>query len=140
MKRAFQVRLAVLAACGVLAALGLVYLFRHDPVGGAPYPKCVFKKTTGFYCAGCGSTRAAHALLHFDIETAFRKNPLLVLGLPFLALGVALELAAWLFGDRYQGPRVRLRGPWIWMIPTLLFGFWILRNVPAWPFTVLAPH
>ena len=135
-----KARLALLVALGVLAALGLFYLSRNDPEGGALYPKCVFKKVTGYHCAGCGSTRAAHALAHLDVPAALRKNPLFVIGLPFLVTGIAMEGAAWLLGDRYQGPRVRLRGIWIWTVPALLIGFWIARNVPVWPFFLLAPH
>ena len=78
--------------------------------------KCAFKQTTGLYCAGCGSTRAAHALVHFDVSTAFRKNPLLVILLPLLAVGIVLEGLAWLLKDRYRGPRVRLPGRLAWVL------------------------
>lgn len=135
-----KTRLALLAALGVLAALGLFYLSRNDPEGGAPYPQCVFKQVTGLYCAGCGATRAAHALVHLEVAAALRKNPLLVIGLPFLLLGVAMEGTAWLLGERYRGPRARLRGIWIWTLPAVIIGFWVLRNIPTWPFSMLAPH
>lgn len=55
----------VLAATGyyVLAALGC----------GLP---CLFYRVTGLLCPGCGNTRAALALLRFDIAGAFRFNAL----------------------------------------------------------------
>ncbi len=133
-------RLTLVAALGVLALLGLVYLAKNDPEGGAPYPKCVFREVTGLHCAGCGSTRAVHALLQLEVGTAFGKNPLLVVALPFLVVGIAMEGAAWVLGDRYGGPRVRLSMFFAWLVPVLIFGFWILRNVPVSPFTLLAPH
>ncbi|MBQ8010781.1 MAG: DUF2752 domain-containing protein [Oscillospiraceae bacterium] len=36
---------------------------------------CVFHKTTGLYCMGCGGTRSMMALLHGDIPRAFHNNP-----------------------------------------------------------------
>jgi hypothetical protein len=132
--------MAMVLALGVLATLGLVYLAQNDPEGGALFPQCVFKKVTGFHCAGCGSTRAAHAMMHFDLETAFRKNSLLVVTFPLLLLGIVMEGSAWLWGERYRGPRVHLSTFWAWTVPVVIFGFWILRNVPVWPFELLAPR
>lgn len=136
-----KTRLALLLALGVVAVLGIGYLARNDPEGGQAYfPQCLFHTTTGLHCPGCGSTRAAHALTKFDLGSAFRKNPLLVILLPFLTLGIVLEVTAWLMKERYRGPRVRLPGFWCWSLPVLIFSFWILRNVPIWPFELLAPR
>ena len=104
-------RLALLVALGALGVLGLLYLSRNDPEeAGGVYLKCVFHEVTGLHCAGCGGTRAAHALTKFEFAVAFRKNPLLLILLPFLAVGVALEAAAWMIGEGYRGPRARLPG------------------------------
>lgn len=126
-----------LAICGIA---GLAWLAGNNPVGNPYLPKCLFHEVTGWHCAGCGMTRAVHALMQFRIAEAFRQNPLVVLCLPLLAYGVAVELAAWVLGDRYRGPRIRLPG---WAYGLLIGGilsYWVLRNVPVWPFTLLAPH
>lgn len=58
---------------------------------------------TGWDCPGCGSQRAIHHLLHGEIGSAWRMNPLLILLIPYLLLGLIAELfrtryawAAWL--------------------------------------------
>lgn len=37
---------------------------------------------TGLFCTGCGITRAAHALAHGDLQTAWSMNALAVMALP----------------------------------------------------------
>ena len=51
---------------------------------GQGYVPCLFHTLTGFYCPGCGGTRAAAALLHGKILTAVLLHPLV----PFLAVSV----------------------------------------------------
>jgi len=134
-------RLALVLALGLLGLIGFLYLSRNDPEeAGGFYPKCLFREVSGLHCAGCGGTRAAHALTKLEFGVAFRKNPLLMILLPFLAIGVAVELVAWVIGEGYRGPRVRLPGQWTWSLPVVIVGFWILRNIPGWPFELLAPR
>lgn len=135
-RRCLLLGVAVLAAAGVA-----VYLYHHKPGGGAGFhPQCTVSRLTGFDCAGCGMTRAAHELLHLRFGAAFRYNPLLVGALPLVAGWLGLAVAAWLWGDRYRGPRVRLTRNAALVLVTVVLLYSILRNVPAWPFTLLAPH
>lgn len=39
---------------------------------------CILNKLTGLECPGCGNTRAAMALLKFDIASAFKYNMLFI--------------------------------------------------------------
>lgn len=130
--------LAVLAGlCGVV---GMVVLYRATPGEGSLLPPCMFHKVTGLHCAGCGITRACHALMHLRVGEAFRMNPLLVAALPLVLAAVLIEGAAWVVGEGYRGPRVRLpRWGYGILIGTIL-AYWVLRNVPVWPLTLLAPH
>jgi len=66
---------------------------------GAP---CLFRMLTGWQCPFCGGTRMGAALLHGDIGTAFRYNPLVLVGLMALAV-VGLAWTVEVVG----GPRVR---------------------------------
>ena len=66
-------------------ALGMIY-YIFDPSGSVIFPKCPVMSITGFPCAGCGSQRAIHALLHLNIEDAIRYNFLVVLFLPILGI------------------------------------------------------
>jgi hypothetical protein len=123
----------------LMAAAVLLVLATHDPAEHGLYPGCHFREMTGWYCAGCGGTRAAYALVHLDFGGALAMNPLFVVAFPFLAALVAMEGGAWLLGERYRGPRVRLPVSCAWWLPAVFLAFWILRNVPNWPFTLLAP-
>lgn len=71
---------------------------------------------------------------------AWRMNPLFMIGL-FVGLLFSV-LAVWdqLPGGRpkcFQWIRVTAKGGWIAM--ALILGFWVIRNIPVWPFTHLSP-
>ena len=124
----------ILAAALSPVALACVVLFCFDPRRYHFYPICFLHQTTGLLCAGCGSLRAMHQLLHGHLATAFRFNPLLVASLPFVA---------W-FGVRQTVRKVRnqpvalgVRPRWLWLMLVVLIGFTLLRNVPGMPFATL---
>lgn len=50
------------------------------------YIGCVFRKTTGIYCAGCGATRMVLAILHLRFYQAFRFNPFMFVTLPIVII------------------------------------------------------
>jgi len=60
----------------VLTLLVLFYLLVWLPLTHIGIP-CPVLAVTGFYCPGCGMTRAAISLLHLDIYQSFRYNALL---------------------------------------------------------------
>lgn len=101
-------------------------------------PPCLFHKTTGLHCAGCGMTRATHAALHGRFFEAFLHNPLGVLLLPLVFLAIALEIFSWVRG-RAGYPRLRIGRKGFWTLVALILTFWVLRNIPLAPFTILAP-
>jgi hypothetical protein len=75
---------------GVLLASGTLY-YRFDPAQAGFFPPCPLRALTGLPCPGCGSQRCLHQLLHGNLHKAFALNPLLVLALPYVALGMLLE-------------------------------------------------
>ncbi|WP_310994331.1 DUF2752 domain-containing protein [Aequorivita marina] len=120
----------------LMAGLGLVY-YAFNPSTNFFLP-CPIYYTTSFYCPGCGSQRAIHLLLHGDISGAFRFNPLLVLTLPILIYGLGITIANWIFDTQYRFM--------IFYSKLFIFGYfgiailyWILRNLPVYPFNLLAP-
>lgn len=133
-------RLLLAAVLGTLAVAGAVVVHQTRPGEGSILPPCLFHEVTGFRCAGCGITRALHALLHLRVGEALAMNPLVVAALPLIVLGVVIESLAWIMGERYRGPRVRLPMWAHWVLLTTILAYWILRNIPAWPFSLLAPH
>ncbi|HEY9254807.1 MAG TPA: DUF2752 domain-containing protein [Stenotrophomonas sp.] len=126
----------MLVAAVPTAVTGAWLLYRFDPnAAGSPFLPCLFRALTGFYCPGCGMTRALHALLHLDLGTALRMNPLVVGG-----LATVPGLLAWKAGwrARWFAPVVSVMSrPNFWLV--LLPAYWLARNLPWFPFTVLAP-
>ena len=128
-------------AYGVLgggALIGCAALYLVDPASpDSPYPTCPFRALTGGYCPGCGTLRALHQLLRGDVAAAFGYNPLAMLLLPVLVYaGLSLSLLV----ARGRGLRkVVVPGSWIWGLLGVVLVFWALRNVPAAPFSALAP-
>ena len=128
--------LMVSAAAVLVVAAGIWALRTFDPnLPGNPFPPCIFRAVTGYFCAGCGITRALHALVHGDLMAALRFNVLAV-GLLFLAPFVALWQLGW--QPRIMAPAARILGkPAFWLV--LLPAYWVARNLPWAPFTWLAP-
>jgi len=127
---------APLAALGTLAVGASVVLRRVDPnVPGNLLPPCVFYSLTGIYCPGCGSTRCLHALVHFDLPQAFSMNPLLVLSLVPMTL-LALHIAH-LLPAPLQGLAHFFAKPMPWAV--VIISYSLLRNLPWYPFYLLAP-
>jgi hypothetical protein len=123
---------AALAAC----AVGVVYWF--DPVAAVWFPKCPFYVLTGWHCPGCGTTRAAHALLHGDLPQALAYNALFVCAAPLLlGLSIGLVVSRQATWSRWT---TNISHRWIWLIVALLVVFTVVRNIPVYPFNLLAPH
>jgi hypothetical protein len=136
MAGARALRIAGVVSAAIAAGAGVWLLRTYDPnVAGNPFPPCMFHSVTGLYCIGCGLTRALHALVHGDLAGALSMNPLGVLMLPLMALMVVWS----------QGWQPRVLRPlmdvamepklWLWVLPT----YWIARNLPWFPFSLLAP-
>lgn len=126
-----------LTSIAVGGAAGVV-LYLIPPTEGTWYPRCQFHSLTGLHCPGCGATRAVHSLLHGDLAQAAAYNVVLIALLPFIAVFLG---SAWF--EAVTGRRLLKRRLPAWSGTTfavLLVVFWILRNVPYYPFTLLAPH
>lgn len=114
-------------ALGVLAA-GVWLLRTFDPgAAGSLFPSCLFHDLTGWYCPGCGMTRALHALVHFDLVRAFAMNAVLVSSLPLLA-AMALQGVAQRALLPAAVSRVAFNGR-VWIGVLLVFG--VARNLPG---------
>jgi hypothetical protein len=71
------------AAAAALGAAAVLYF--ADPAVARSYPPCLTRLYTEHECAGCGATRALHAMLHGRVEEAWRLNALWTAGAPALA-------------------------------------------------------
>lgn len=111
----------------VLSISGLVYYF-FSPEESGLFPRCPFHSFTGFECPGCGSQRAIHHLLHFNIYKAFISNPLLIISIPYILVCLWLEY----FGGKERYPKIRkaLYGKSaVYAVLIIIIVFWIGRNL-----------
>jgi hypothetical protein len=128
--------LVLLGAAAMPAAAAVLYHF--PPTETTFYPPCMFHLVTGLHCPGCGATRCLHALVHGDLLQALAYNPLLVVASPLLGFGV-FQIAYGLWtGQRLPLPRLPAWS--IYVIFCVMVAYWILRNIPLFPLTLLAPH
>ena len=129
-----RVQMILLAGVGLCCA---VALFLFEPGVSKLFAPCPVHALTGFHCPGCGSLRVLHQLLHGDVVAAFGLNPLMVLLLPFIGYGMLCSFAEVVF--KKSLPTVFIRAFWIWLLLAVIVGYGIVRNVPVYPFTLLAP-
>jgi hypothetical protein len=133
----YKILLRAMLPLLLLGALVLLY-YTFNPAHFSFFLPCPLYYTTDLYCAGCGSQRAIHHLMHFDVFSAFRYNPLLVLTMPLLIYALALEYINFVTGSKH---RVKLFYSNIFIL--VYFGiaivYSVLRNIPHEPFNYLAP-
>ncbi len=115
----------------VLIGAWILYTFGNPLI-------CVFYQLTGLYCPGCGSGRASVALLHLDFAAAFGYNLLYVLLLPFIVYYLLKQYIILVFRKDVL-PMFSIDGLAAKIVLVVILMFWILRNIPVFPFTLLAP-
>jgi hypothetical protein len=128
----------ILAGAGIfIIGAGAAVVGYFNPTTAGFFPVCPLHAITGLSCPGCGLTRGFHALLNGDVLTALHFNALLpIFGFVFAYLFLSMFLTAF-----------RGRGlSWKFFHPAALYGFlfvvaafFVLRNLPFYPFTILAP-
>lgn len=137
-------RLRILVGIALpLAGLAVAWLFwkmdPSSPESGIFHLFCPFNRLTGLYCPGCGMTRAAHELMHLNILAGIRDNPLVVLLIGPVAAVMALgEYMNYVTGKTLWKP-VRIGKRTLYLALAVVLLFTILRNIPVFPFTLLAP-
>jgi len=108
-----------------------------DPTTHGFFPVCPLYVMTGFACPGCGLTRGFHALFHGDIRTALDFNALLPV---WAAILLWVWASLFVFAVRGKGlPMWPTKTKFLWTFMTFLLIFGVLRNIPAYPFSILFP-
>ncbi len=126
---------AAMFVAAATGALGFLYLF--NPSTSGLFPTCPFLAFTGCYCPGCGSLRAIHQLARGHLLIALGLNPLMVFSLPFIGYffmsGAMLAVVGRPLRTFFVRPVL------IWALLGIILAYWILRNIPVYPFSLLAP-
>lgn len=129
---------AALIGFAVVGVAVVAYAVAVLPPTDTPfYPKCSLHQLTGLHCPGCGTARAAHAALNGEVRQSIAYNPLVPILLPVVGVSLARSLWGWAAGV----PARPLGGRWpARLLVVVVIAFAVLRNVPAYPFSLLAPH
>ncbi len=128
----------IFAGAGILViGAGAFIVACFNPTTAGFFPVCPLFQLTGIHCPGCGLTRGFHALFHGDVLTALHYNALL----PVFAFLIGFILVSLvLIVGRGRGLSWRIFPPAsLYGFLILAAAFFVLRNLPFYPFTLLAP-
>ena len=128
----------IISVTAALCAV-LLYFFVDARNGNSILPQCPFYSLTGFYCPGCGSQRAFSALLHGDFFGASKFNILIVVALPFILYSACVFVLN-TFREKRIVQKIFYSTVFVKMVLIIVLLFWVLRNIPQYPFSLLAPH
>ena len=122
---------------GLALFAGAAILYPVNPQTGLSFLQCPCHQLSGIHCPGCGTLRAVHSLLHGNIGDALGFNALTVLSLPLL-FAMFVERAS---RSGWGGalPKWQVTGRVAPFVPWVVGTFWFLRNLPFYPFSILAP-
>lgn len=119
--------IAGLCAIGLIAVYSIIAVRTEGEVLHFSYP-CMIHLWTGYYCPGCGGTRAVAALLHGKILESLRYHPIV----PYTAaVGGWFMLTQTL--QRISGNRWKIgmhfRTVYLWIALAMIAGNCIIKNL-----------
>ncbi|MGV8945713.1 MAG: DUF2752 domain-containing protein [Lutibacter sp.] len=130
-----KIKYAVFLIIGL--ALAIVYYY-GNPSTSLFFPTCPLYGATGLFCPGCGSQRATHQLLNFNFLGVLHHNVLYLIGLLIIGYHLIISGLNHIFKKNIYNFIYHPKTPVIILI--FIIAFWILRNIPYYPFYLLAPN
>ena len=100
-------------------------------------PSCPIKERLGIYCVGCGGTRFVYHLIHGRPWIAFQNNPYLFIFAIYAVISVVAMNVYLITGRKVHSRIVNKKWMWFWIASGVVF--FVLRNIPIFPFSCLAP-
>lgn len=129
-------KLKYISALVIFITLCVIY-YNFNPEVYNFFPECPFHKYLKLDCPGCGSQRAIHSILHGRILEGINYNLLMVLSLPLLLVHLGVKIFSY-----FNKKEIILNFWYKPATPKIIFAivllFWILRNIPIFPFSYLA--
>ena len=120
-KGIFYLGLVIAAVC---AAGWILYVNFFE---GIPGTGCAFKNVTGFYCPGCGGTRAVKAFFSGHFIWSFIYHPFVPYCFIMWIIYEGSYILEMLHIPHIKGMRFRTSFVWTGLI--ILFGNWIIKNI-----------
>lgn len=103
----------------------------NELINGGGFP-CLFHLITGFYCPGCGGTRAVRMLIHGRVLASFCYHPFV----PYAAFALAVEMGFFVValagkrrGMRYMDGLLRRYPKWVGIAVWVVGVNWVVKNV-----------
>lgn len=122
-----------------VAVIFSLYYFFYASSGDRWSVQCSFYQTTGYLCPGCGGQRAFHALIHGQWQQVLRYNALTVFIIPFLGYCYFIIIQQFVFKNKGLADKYPLTPGMAYAFLILLFVFFVIRNIPYFPFNYLRP-
>ena len=99
------------------------------PLVNRPLPRvCLFARTTGIDCPGCGLSRSFISLAHGDLAAAWHFNPAGLLLFSLLVLQVPYRsVQLWQLSRGRQELNIRGLNCVCWALGVTLLGQWLIR-------------
>lgn len=103
----------------ILRAFNISILDIHIP--------CVILEKTGYYCPGCGGTRAVKALVNGDILNSLRYHSVVLYIVVVGGLFMILNTISLIFKKDFSG--MRIKSFYLLLIPAIIFIQFIIKNM-----------
>lgn len=114
--------IGILCLCGYFVLRNFFHIDLIDYTSG-----CVLNKLTGYYCPGCGGTRATFALLRGDIMRALYFHPFVVYVAVFGGWFMLSQTIERISHGKIQ-IAMHFRMVYVWIALILILGNFLIKN------------
>lgn len=97
------------------------------PIGNY-MPPCMFHAVTGYYCPGCGGTRAAFALIHGKFIQSFYYHPIVLYTAIAGGWFMISQTIEWISGKRVK-IGMHFREIYLWIALGIILIHFLVRNL-----------
>ena len=117
--------LGIISICVILVFFLILYCLNID-IFHINLP-CQIYSATGFYCPGCGGTRAFKYLLQGDILKSLKYHPFVIYAVGMGSVYMILNTISLLRGKGFSGMRVK--SIYFLLAPIIIVGQFLIKNL-----------